>query len=190
MGRAAGACPPVSCRTHPPSPISTTEHLGRLEIDGEPVELPTAVVKHFRNVASVTAMRCTAHVEVVSETFGDRSDYLQVVLQRIRSRERRPGVVFLDPDTGLEPAGAAGLRHVLDAEVGKIWDVLTPGDITVFYQHQTNRSGAPWIEPKKAQLERALRVKGKGETCAWDRNRAGRSLFFIEKNGKKLYRTK
>jgi hypothetical protein len=29
----------------------------------------------------------------------------------------------------------------------------------VFYQHQTNRNGTPWIEPKKKQFERALGVQ-------------------------------
>jgi len=31
-------------------------------------------------------------------------------------------------------------------------------DILVFYQHQTNRNGQPWIEPKKMQLANAIGV--------------------------------
>jgi len=46
----------------------------RLEIDGEQVELPATVIHHFRDATSVSAMQCPARVEVVSETFGDRSD--------------------------------------------------------------------------------------------------------------------
>jgi hypothetical protein len=130
----------------------------RLEIDGEQVELPATVIHHFRDATSVSAMRCPARVEVVSETFGDRSDYLQIVLQRIRSRAQLPGIVFLDPDTGLEPR-FAGPEHVLEHELAEIWEVLRAEDIMVFYQHQTNRSGTPWIEPKKAQFERALGVR-------------------------------
>ena len=132
-------------------------------------------------------MQCTAKVEVVSETFGDRSDYLQIVLQRIRSRAQRPGVVFLDPDTGLEPAGVAGPQHVLDAEVEKIWAVLSPGDIIVFYQHQTNRNGMPWIEPKKLQLEQALHVRKGAAKLAWAPGIATDvAFFYIEKEGKEI----
>ncbi len=115
----------------------------QMEIDGEQVELPAAVIQYFRNATAVSAMQCSAHVEVVSEAFENRSDYLQIVLQRIQSRAHRPGIVFLDPDTGLEPPGVAGLQHVLDHEARRIWDVLSPGDIMVFYQHQTNRNGTP-----------------------------------------------
>jgi cation transport regulator ChaC len=46
----------------------------RLEIDGEQVELPATVIHHFRDATSVSAMQCPARVEVVSETFDDRSD--------------------------------------------------------------------------------------------------------------------
>jgi hypothetical protein len=154
----------------------------QLEIDGEQVELPAAVVKHFRDAASVSSIQCSARVEVVSETFGDRNAYLQIVLQRIQSRAQRPSIVFLDPDTGLEPAGGAGLQHVLDSEVGRIWDVLSPGDILVFYQHKTNRSGTPWIELKKPQFEQVRKGAAK---IAWAPGISNDvAFFYIEKKGK------
>jgi len=53
-----------------------------MEIDGEQVELPAAVIQHFRNVTSVSAMQCSAYVEMVSEAFENRGNYLQIVLQR------------------------------------------------------------------------------------------------------------
>jgi hypothetical protein len=157
----------------------------QLEIDGEQVELPAAVVKHFRDATSISSMQCSARVEVVSEAFGDRNAYLQIVLQRIKSRAQRPSIVFLDPDTGLEPAGGAGLQHVLDSEVGRIWDVLSAGDVLGFYQHKTNRSGAPWIELKKLQFEQALQVRKGAAKIAWApgiSNDVG--FFYIEKKGK------
>jgi hypothetical protein len=33
------------------------------------------------------------------------------------------------------------------------------GDVFAFYQHQTNRAGQPWIEPKRSQLAEALQVQ-------------------------------
>ena len=30
------------------------------------------------------------------------------------------------------------------------------GDIFAFYQHQTNRNGQPWIEPKRFRLAQAI----------------------------------
>jgi hypothetical protein len=156
----------------------------RLEIDGEQVQLPAAVVQHFRNATSVSAMQCSARVDVVSETFGDRSDYLQIVIQRIRLRAQLPGIVFLDPDTGLEPRFARP-EHVLDSELSEIWEALRSDDIMVFYQHQTNRGGTSWIEPKKAQFERALGVReGSSKVARAPGIAPDVAFFYIQKNGK------
>ncbi len=130
---------------------------GELEIDEELVKLPTEVLRHFRTTTSISSITCPAQVETVPEIFRDRDLYLKLVLDRIRSRARCPGIVFLDPDTGLEPR-VPGLQHVLEQELAKIWIILRPGDLIVFYQHQTNRNGAAWIEPKKEQFERALSI--------------------------------
>jgi len=53
---------------------------------------------------------------------------------------------------------ASQVRHVPESELPGIWNETRAGDVLVFYQHQTNRSGTPWIEPKKAQFERALAI--------------------------------
>ncbi len=156
----------------------------RLTIDRDQVELPTAVVQHFRSAASVSAIHCPAQIEVVSENFGDRTDYRQVVLRRIRLRSQLPGIVFLDPDTGLEPR-IAKPEHVLESELAEIWQALRSGDVMVLYQHQTNRSGAPWIKPKKAQFERALGVRqGSAKLARAVGIARDVALFFIEKKGK------
>jgi hypothetical protein len=130
---------------------------GELEVDGELVELPTEVLRHFRTATSISSITCPAQVETIAEIFRDRGNYLQLVLDRIRSRVQSPGIVFLDPDTGLEPR-VAGLQHVLEEELAKIWILLRPRDLIVFYQHQTNRNGAAWIQPKKEQFERVLSI--------------------------------
>jgi hypothetical protein len=159
---------------------------GQLEIDGENVDLPAAVVQHFRNALSVSTMECSANVEIVSEAFRNRNDYLKVVLQRIRLRAQLPGIVLLDPDTGLEPR-LAGPEHVLDSELEVMWKALLSGDILVFYQHQTNRNGTPWIEAKKVQFERALGVRegaaklARGVGIARDV-----AFFFIEKKAREV----
>jgi hypothetical protein len=156
----------------------------QLEIDGELVDLDTAVVQHFRNTASISGLRCPAKVEVVPETFSDRTGYLQIVFERIRRREQIPGIVFLDPDTGLEPAGSPGLQHVLESELTKIWRVLAKGDVMVLYQHQTNRAGIPWIESKKQQFEQALGIpQGSAKLAQATGIASDVAFFFAVKDG-------
>jgi hypothetical protein len=129
-----------------------------VEIDGKSVEMNQAVIEQFRRAASISMMNCGARIEVVEDVFSDRTVYLQRVLDRIRHRPQAPGIVFLDPDTGLEP-GKPNLKHVLDSELAEIWRSMIPDDLMVFYQHQTNRNGEEWIEPKKSQFERALNIR-------------------------------
>jgi hypothetical protein len=157
---------------------------GRIEIDGRKVELAKSVVGHFRSTASVSAIRCSAKIEVLSDNFDDRSAYLQILIERIRSRALLPGIVFLDPDTGLQPS-KWGPEHVLESELAKIWDALPCGDILVLYQHQTNRNGTEWIQPKKAQFEQALRVrKGRSKFARGPEIARDVAFFFIEKKTK------
>jgi hypothetical protein len=157
----------------------------RLEIDGKQVELNPAVLQHFRNTASISAIKCGAQIDTVSDTFHDRSVYLHIVLDRIRLRTQLPGIVFLDPDTGLQPPGKPGPKHVLESEMEEIWGALCSGDILVFYQHQTNYNGTTWIEPKKLQFEQALGIGHGGAKVARAPGIARDVVFFfIQKNAK------
>ena len=132
---------------------------GPLTIDGEHVPIPGEVIAHFRDVKRICALCESPRVEVIGAHMRDRSSYHQNVLQTIRQREAEiKSIVFLDPDTGLQPSGKADFEHVTNAEAAAIWAALRPGDMFVLYQHQTNRNGSPWIEPKRQQLATALGV--------------------------------
>lgn len=129
-----------------------------LEIEGEPTPIPEAVLRHFRRASAADEIVGQPRVEVLLDRVEERRDYLEKILARVRGRTEKPGLVFLDPDTGLAPRHAT-LDHVLESEVASVWNTLDPGDVLVFYQHQTNRDGAPWIPPKKAQFERAVGLR-------------------------------
>jgi hypothetical protein len=152
-----------------------------LEIDGQQVGLPDTVRSHFREATAICKMRCSATIEVIQDPFVDRTAYLKVIRERIRSRRGLPGIVFLDPDTGLEP-GFPGPEHVLESELAAIWSDMPVGDLLVFYQHQTNRNGDPWIKPKKAQFERALGLDpGSGHLARAPKIASDVVFFFAQK---------
>jgi hypothetical protein len=128
-----------------------------LEIDGVEHALPASVVAHFRDVRSVRRLSGGVQIDVVDVPLEcGRTEYIKAVVSAATSaRERK--LVFLDPDTGLEPArGKGGPTHVLEQELQAIWTCLRPHDILALYQHQTNRNGTPWLEPKRRQFEIAL----------------------------------
>jgi hypothetical protein len=128
---------------------------GPLDINGEKCSVPRAVLHHFRCLGAVSAIHCEATVEVMEDLFESRKSYLDVVVNRMHARPPVPGIVFLDPDTGLAPS-RPGRKHVLDKESTEIWKELRTDDLLVFYQHQTSRKGTSWIDEKKAQFERAI----------------------------------
>lgn len=89
-----------------------------------------------------------------------RTDKLDPAFNKhvIQSHRNGPCIVFLDPDVGLEPS-CPSLGHVLESEALAFWDALKVGDVFVFYQHQTNRNKQPWIETKRVQLAKAIKIR-------------------------------
>lgn len=73
----------------------------------------------------------------------------------VRETDRGRTIVFLDPDTGLQPTKPSW-EHVLDSELASIWAAMPAGHVLVFYQHKTSYNGSPWLEPKRAQFESAV----------------------------------
>jgi hypothetical protein len=145
-----------------------TSNWHHLEIDGSKVEIPTSVIAQFRDVRSIRAMKCDPVIDVLDEEFqnSNRSGYLRSIEQHISRRSVLPGIVFLDPDTGLEPSESAksGLghrckaksEHVCEIELANIWSLLVPGDVLVLYQHAIHEKN--WRERKRQQFSGAIGI--------------------------------
>ena len=132
-----------------------------IDIAGQQTELPPQVRMHFRNIHKITALHTDIRISVFDRVFDDRRTYYDAVSRYLAKFGAELRLVFLDPDTGLEPAGKPVLKHVLDAEAYAVWSQLKTNEVFAFYQHQTNRAGKPWIKEKRTQLENAIKV-GKG----------------------------
>jgi hypothetical protein len=126
----------------------------KILLDGEEHDIPQEILGHFRDLKTVETINSKIRVKVFAEPFEQRDNYLKSVKSFLSSYEERC-VVFLDPDNGLAPQRPS-LKHVLESEAKAFWEEMKSGDVYVFYQHQNNRAGLPWIEPKRRQLERAL----------------------------------
>ena len=124
-------------------------------IDGKEHEIPREVLAHFRDLKTISNINSKLHVNVFYDLFEYREIYLKAVKNFLLEFREERCVVFLDPDTGLEPQKPS-LDHVLESEAKAIWEMTKLGDVYVFYQHQTNRAGRPWIKPKQRQLENGL----------------------------------
>jgi hypothetical protein len=154
---------------------------GTITVAGEEIPLQNSIIRHFRNLASVESIATHPSIEVVADLLERRAKYHEIVIQRVLARRHSPGIVFLDPDTGLEPQ-KPGPQHVLESELLDIWGNLRKRDLLVFYQHQTNRNGSPWIEAKMEQFERAIGVRrGEANLAHAPTIASDVAFFFAEK---------
>lgn len=78
------------------------------------------------------------------------------------------------------------LWHILEPELGEVWNVLLQGDVLVFYQHQTNRNGQPWVGPKQSQFEHVLGLPA-GEAMVARAEEIARDVVFFY--AQKTYRS-
>ncbi|MGO9527111.1 MAG: hypothetical protein ACLP0A_06030 [Verrucomicrobiia bacterium] len=150
-----------------------------LEIDGHQHEIPSEVLSHFRDIRRIKALASRPRIEVFDNLFSNRNLYLEAVKGFITSFTSERCVVFLDPDTGLEPPGNPSLAHVLNREVRFIWDVLPPNWVMVFYQHRTNRNKQPWIDAKHKQFAQAIGRPQREVKLAYGKKIAGDVVFFF-----------
>ena len=151
---------------------------GQLVIDGQAHNIPEEVIAHFRNVRTIGSISSEIRVTVFDPVFEDRPTHLQAVLALLPAFGRERCIVFLDPDTGLGPQNPS-LDHVLNDEARTIWTNMKNGDVFAFYQHQTNRAGQPWIEPKRSQLAEALQVQPDAIKMAQAPDIANDVVFFF-----------
>jgi hypothetical protein len=131
---------------------------GEIDIDGQRHQVSAEVISHFRDIRNAETLCQQPFISVFDTPFGDRTSYTRAVKDFIRSFSGERCLIFLDPDTGLEPIGAYRPAHVLSDEAGNIWKILPSGSVYVFYQHKTNRAGKPWVDEKRVQFAKAIDV--------------------------------
>ena len=136
------------------------------EMDGVNHRIPEEIINHFRRIKNIETLKLEVPIHVFNNVLNDRRVYVEESLKFIKLFQDSNTVVFLDPDTGLAPR-RPGPQHVLESEAKTIYNNLIKGDVFVFYQHQTNRNGRPWIEPKREQLARALNIDSKNLKTAY-----------------------
>ena len=109
--------------------------------DNERVQVAREVWHFFRHIKSVERLgkKLGVTVKVIDEEFSPtaegRKAYLDCIDRHLQAC-KRPLVLFLDPDTGLEPTKAT-VKHATKSEIKRAWhELLQPGDWLVLYQHQ------------------------------------------------------
>ncbi len=156
-----------------------------VQVDGEELQIPPAVIDHFRRAVSIAELQSPVPLDVITEPFENRQKYLELVRQRIKARTQTPGLIFLDPDTGLappSPAVSSKREFVKDNEVRAMWEDMQIGDVLVLHQHKTKRNGPPWVAMKRLQFEATLGIpEGSSKLAEAPRITMDALFFFVQK---------
>lgn len=112
------------------------------------------VWQFFRDMRRIEQLgnQCRMIVDLVSEEFShaNRNIYSDHISRHFKGCPR-PLLLFLDPDTGLQPK-IPRVTHATENEVGRAWADLHAGDWLVLYQHARRKKD--WVSAVSQQLRK------------------------------------
>jgi len=131
-----------------------------IKFDDPPKKVPVSyeVIAHFKSIRqNMSQLRKNIGLDIilVDEKIGEkyshqnRINYMESICGYIEKNSDGNKVVFLDPDTGLEPKKCK-VTNVSENEVERIWNSLKAGNYLVFYQHRFRDKR--WREKRGEQL--------------------------------------
>jgi hypothetical protein len=116
---------------------------------------------HFRNLRHIRQLGLSVRIdiEVLDTNFirSSRDDYFEAVVTKIHQQDD-PIIVFLDPDTGIEPSRPSA-KHIKVSEIAKLWEALKPSSCLAVYKHRPRKASAGWHIPYKAKLESVCGIR-------------------------------
>jgi hypothetical protein len=159
------------------------EFRSHFDFRGEHLPVSDEVWGFFRNIHHITGLapQIAVSINVVDAQFNpnQRETYIAEVCSQME-RSRRPLLLFLDPDTGLQPERCRP-KHTSVEEVEEFWPCLRPREWLVLYQHARRIAG--WDEAVACQLSFLC---GQAEVQIARSQDVGHDVAFIcvEKKGK------
>jgi len=129
------------------------DELHSFHFPNEPVPVTNNVWDFFRGIQRIKKLleREGVVVKIIEEMFNHtKRTACSDNLRRHLNGCARSLLLFLDPDTGLEPSVAKKV-HVTKCGVKRAWSDLRRGDWLVLYQHARREKG--WINTVRGQLK-------------------------------------
>jgi hypothetical protein len=132
----------------------------KLQTEEGEVELPVQVWNHFSNLRHIERLGEATGLKIIvlDQLFdpGNRFDYISMIclhLEEINKEINSRKIIFLDPDTGIEPEKSSGYEHVTRKDIEKIWKALSESDLLVIYQHADRTK--KWMHDRRKRMSLA-----------------------------------
>lgn len=134
--------------------VAYLRHLKLQTEEGEE-ELPKEVCKHFFDLMHIKRLADATRIEIIQldETFDPTNwpDYIDKLVSKINEINSRK-IIFLDPDTGIEP-NEAKAEHVSERDIKEIWNhAVSNGDLLALYQHADRTKN--WLTQRMDKMSR------------------------------------
>ena len=128
------------------------EFYPHFKFQDESPQVSDKVWQFFRNIHHAKSLgpKFGISINIIASEFksDQRNEYLKEIKSEIR-RLKRPLLLFLDPDTGLQP-NKCKPEHTSIDEIKKLWPILQSKEWLVLYQHA--RRTSDWIKSIADQL--------------------------------------
>jgi hypothetical protein len=118
----------------------------KLQTEETEVEISKEVWNHFYDLRDIKRLGDAIGLEIIilDQNFdpAKRRDYIDKIISKV-NEIKSPKIVFLDPDTGIEPKKVKP-EHVTEQDMKEIWEkTLSNGDILAVYQHADRKKN--WL---------------------------------------------
>jgi len=159
-----------------------------LQTPDGPIQIPSIVWHHFRNLYNIVPLGHAAKVGVnifgreFRNTKECRSQYFEEVTKEVKTLQAKRLLVFFDPDTGLEPQSCTA-KHVKARELGQVFDSMKSRDWLVLYQHRPLRFAGDWKTKAEERFSLAIGVAQNGIKSFFSTVAPDVVFFAVEKRG-------
>ena len=127
----------------------------KLQTEESEVPLPIQVWDHFSNLRHIERLgKATGLKIIVLDQYFEpikRHDYINMIvshIEEINKEIKGRKIIFLDPDTGIEPAKSSAPEHVTKQDMEDIWKkAISQHDILIVYQHADHTK--KWLLDRK-----------------------------------------
>jgi hypothetical protein len=109
-------------------------------------------------------------------------EYFKIAIERVKQlQEREKLLVFIDPDTGLEPNSGGKDEHIRVKDLWAVWEALLPRSLLVLYQHASRTKG--WEDRLATRARELLQLRNLPQTYCDPRLAGDVCFLLMEKPG-------
>jgi hypothetical protein len=117
------------------------------------IPFPIEVWDHFSKIDNIKRLESPPKLNIIvwPDIFHNRLNYrhklVSYICEKFKQNNNKRIIVFLDPDTGIQPGKGSNLKYITQEDIKEIYRILELGDLLVIYQHAGRTKN--WLDKSK-----------------------------------------